>query len=739
MQKEAHASPLPHSGTVARVALDVPLDRLFDYLNPVEADIGDRVLVPFGRKRCVGLVVELADEGETRIPRARLRAIESVLDDCPPLPRDWIEFCRFTADYYQRPLGEVIHAALPPRLKRDARLPADSQLLKLGPGGEAALASLPTRNVLQRRVLTTLHRGPCPDHALLHEQGVSRLQLRRMRDAGWITVADPVLGAADTPDSPAGTAAQFVAAHELNTGQHDALQAIRSQSGFGVFLLFGVTGSGKTEVYLNAVAETLSAGRQALLLVPEIGLTPAVADAVRTRFPGARFVVQHSGLPDAERARGFRAALEGRADILLGTRLAALAPLPRLGLVVVDEEQDGSFKQQDGIRYSARDLAIMRAHRAGVPAVLASATPSLESYRHATEGRYRLLRLAQRAHADARLPALRLIDTREHAPRDGLTAPLESALAHRLDRDEQSLIFLNRRGYAPALACHPCGWVAGCPRCSVRLVVHLGERRLRCHHCGVSEPIPRACPECGNLDLAPLGRGTQRIETVLAARYPGATILRFDSDSAARDPGALLARARNADILVGTQMLAKGHHFERVTLVGVLDADAGLFAADYRAPERLFAQLAQVSGRAGRADLPGEVMIQTRYPHHPLYAALLRHDYDGYATTLLEERRQSGFPPFVHEAALRADAPSMNEAIRFLQQALALAPDPGPVTLYDPSPQTLARLAGRERAQLIAQSPSRPALQRFLSLWRTVLPPTTSRLRWHVDVDPTEF
>jgi primosomal protein N' (replication factor Y) len=530
----------------------------------------------------------------------------------------------------------------------------------------------------------------------------------------------------------------------LTPEQQRALRAIQATlTTFGVSLLFGVTGSGKTEVYLRLIAEVLAQGRQALVLVPEIALTPALEAAFRARFPGAHIAVQTSAMAALERTRGWLDAQSGRADIVLGTRLAVFAPLARPGLVVVDEEQDTSFKQQEGLRYSARDIAIVRARAAGVPVVLCSATPSIESFNYALSGKYAFFQLTRRAIEAAVLPVIHLIDTREYPARDGITAPLAAALAARLARGEQSLIFLNRRGYAPVLACPACGWVKGCRRCSAHLVVHLSERVLRCHHCGLAEGIPRACPQCGNPDMQAFGRGTQRVEATLAERFPHASILRLDSD-AARGRGKLedlLERARGTDILVGTQILAKGHHFERLTLVGVINPDSGLFASDYRASEKTFAQLQQVAGRAGRANLPGEVMIQTRYPHHPLYRSLVNNDFAGFAQSLLAERRQSGFPPFVFEAALRAESRDAHRALRFLKSALEDAPEKrATITIFDPAPMSLARLAGTERAQVLLQSSSRPKLQVFLRDWsETLYRLPTHDVRWHLDVDPVEF
>jgi primosomal protein N' (replication factor Y) len=661
-----------------RVAIDVPLPQLFDYRCDEAAteDIGCRVLVPFGRKKVVGVIVEVVARSDHSADK--LRSAERILRDVLPLSAEWIELARFCSGYYQRSLGEVMLAALPPRL-RNAR---------------------PLRATKQK----------------------------------------------SDDDAARPAAPPFVERHRLTAEQLRAIDSISaSAQAFGVFLLFGVTGSGKTEVYLRLIAGVLARGAQALVLVPEIALTPALQTAFRERFPGATIVVQHSAMAEGARARGWIEAQSGSAQIVLGTRLAVFAPLPRLGLLVVDEEQDPSFKQQESLRYSARDVAIVRARAAGIPIVLCSATPSLESWRHAQAGRYALLRLSRRARADSALPEVRMVDTRTDASRDGISGPLAQAIGERLARSEQTLIFLNRRGYAPVLSCAKCGWISGCKRCSARLVVHLKDRELRCHHCGDAARIPRACPECGNLDLQPVGRGTQRLEASLAERFPRARILRMDRDTV-RHRGSLEAmfariEAGEADILVGTQILAKGHHFENLTLVGVVDADAGLYAADYRAPERMFAQLEQVSGRAGRAGVPGEVILQTRYPNHPLYQALVRHDFEGYAQILLDERRQAEFPPYVFEAALRAEALGIDVALGFLRAAATRAPsERDGVTVYDPSPMMLERLAGRARAQLIVQAHSRVRLQLFLREWRAELASIRApAVRWHLDVDPTEF
>ncbi len=667
---------------IARVALDVPLHRFFDYFVPEGeemsvAEIGLRVRVPFGRQSKIGIVVELPESSD--FPEAQLKTIEAVLRDLPALPADWFRLSEFCAAYYQAPLGEVMLSTLPAGLRRID--PPKARVAKRG--------------------------------------------------------AKP--GKPQTPP-------------ELTSEQQASLAVIaEGGSGFKAHLLHGVTGSGKTEVYLRLVERTLAAGKQVLLLVPEINLTPQLEGRVAARFPEANLVSLHSELTEAARTRNWRAALEGTARVVLGTRLSIFTPLPDLGLIVVDEEHDASFKQQDGMRYSARDVAVFRARERGVPIVLGSATPSLESWANATDtrtpARYTLLTLTERAVTNARLPVVQRIDTRLEKLQDGLSGVLLMAIEKRLARGEQSLVFLNRRGYAPVLTCTACGWISHCTRCAANLVLHLADRRLRCHHCGFEIRVPKTCPTCGNQDILPFGRGTQRIEEVLAARFPQARILRVDRDSAkSRKQWEVLVKqihAGEADILVGTQMLAKGHDFPKLTLVGALGADAALFASDWRAPERLFAQLMQVAGRAGRAELPGEVLIQTQFPDHPLYAALVRHDYPAFANEQLKEREQAGFPPYAYQAMLRAEAPQMADSLAYLATARAWPQVAAhvDVMLYDPVPMRLARRANLERAQLLVESPSRRALQIFLSEWRELLESikAPSRLRWHLEVDPLEF
>jgi len=658
----------------ARVAVGVPLARLFEYALPdgLSVQVGDRVVVPLGARQQIGVVLET--QAESALPAERMKPIAAVRDDAPRLSAEWLELMRFLSSYYQRPLGETIVSALPPRLRSVKPLPRK--------------ALVPPKEALPAR---------------------------------------------------------FVPTHELRAEQRDAMQRIARSSGqFEAFLLHGVTGSGKTEVYLHLIAGVIERGGQALVLVPEISLTPQLEERFRHAFPEATLAVMHSGLEDIARTTAWLQAARGEAAIVLGTRLALLAPLPKLGLVVVDEEHDPSFKQQEGLRYSARDAAVYLARLAGCPVVLGTATPSLETWHNWRSGRYQRLELSERASPGARLPAIRVLDMKSESIDSGFTAALLSAIGKRRELGEQSLVFINRRGYAPVLACEACGWTAACTRCTARMVLHSADRCLRCHHCGAQAAVPAACPTCGNVDLKPLGRGTQRIEEALQARFPSARVVRIDRDSARRR-GELTRtlealRRGEGDILVGTQLLAKGHDFPNLTLVGVLNADTALVSTDYRAAERLFAVLAQVAGRAGRRERPGEVLVQTRYPGHPLFAALARHDFASFAESQLEERRSAGFPPFVFEAALRAEATKLDTAMRFLRNAAASANAPDGVHVYDPVPNILTRRAGLERAQLIVQSRSRPALQAYLSAISARLFEQAPReVRWHLDVDPIEF
>lgn len=678
---------------ILKVALDTPLDRCFDYLWSLEADAprplpGQLVLVPFGRREVMGLIVAVQDE--TDVPLDKLKSALAVRTQLTPLSAEWMALCTFAADYYQRPLGEVAIPGLPKNLRLLKTTSLDKAIKKLA-------------------------------------------KLDAIHDA--------------TP----------FAMPQLNPAQQEAADAIANASGFAPTLLYGVTGSGKTEVYLQAAAQILAHSKdddnpaQILILVPEINLTPQLEANVRARFPGVMVATLHSGLAEGERMTHWLAAHLGQARIILGTRLAILSSLPHLKLIIVDEEHDPSYKQQEGLRYSARDLAVWRAHQLSIPIVLGSATPSLETWHHAQSGRYRKLELRERAVKDAVLPKVGLIDLERKAPREqmieGVSATLVAALKLRMERGEQSLLFLNRRGYAPVIACDSCGWISNCTRCSAFLVLHKLDKRLRCHHCGFEQRIPKSCPTCGNVDLQPLGRGTQRVEESLQQIFPEARIMRIDADSTRRKGSAQEAfdtvHRGEVDILIGTQMVAKGHDFQNLTLVGVLNPDTALFSHDYRASERLFAQLMQVAGRAGRAaqkegGSASEVLIQTRYPQHPLYAAVRSHDYDTFATELLEERQQASFPPYIYQALLRAEAKEIKIALDFLHEAIACVDYPG-ITMNDPIPMTMTRVANVDRAQLLVECTSRPALQAFLKVWIATLREMKTRVRWSLEVDPVDI
>jgi primosomal protein N' (replication factor Y) len=728
--------------TFARVALDVPLPTLFDYALPAQAPpatalIGRRVVVPFGRSRQVGVILDAA--AQPGIDAARIRSLDRVCDD-PALPADVLELLRFASDYYQHPIGQAILAALPQRLRQPrAEDEAGEEQIELTEAGKAIdPAALPSRALTRRKILGLLHDAAQPATALRAlAPGAGRVLLDLIR-AGHARRTRPALTSAE-PGTDVQSRREGVA---LTAEQRAAVDAVASSAGFAPFLLHGVTGSGKTEVYLEVIASLQQRGRQALVLVPEINLTPQLLDRFRARFPRARLVALHSNLSEGERLKGWRAAQSGEAAVVIGTRLAVFTPLPALGAIIVDEEHDASFKQQDGLRYSARDLALLRGKLRAVPVVLGSATPSLESYANAQTRRYALLQLSSRP--GAVLPAIRCIDTRRARLLQGLSAPLLDALRERLRRGEQSLVFLNRRGYSPALVCPACGWACPCTRCTARLVLHLKDNRLRCHYCGHEEPVARICASCGNQDLMPAGHGTQRLEEALAQALPGGRVLRIDRDSTrARHAFAAMQthiREHRVDVLVGTQMLAKGHDFPRLTLVGVVNADAALYSSDFRAAERLFALLTQVAGRAGRASLPGEVLIQTDFPGHPLYDAVCRQDYAAFACAALEERRSALFPPFSYQALLRAEAARREAVDAYLEQAAGSARTLGcAVDVYDAVPAPIARVAGQERGQLLVQSGTRAELQRFLRAWQPHLRAHASRtVRWSLDVDPLE-
>jgi len=728
--------------SVVRVAVPGPLDRLFDYLPPAgcegaAVEPGVRVAVPFGRGRRTGVVVEA--NAPPAVDGSRLKRIAQVLDREPVLPPDLLALGLWAARYYHHPPGETLAAMLPASLRRgespDTDPPprwraTDTGRAAIDDGGLAgapvqqrllALIAADDRGVDQGALKTVAERYHPP--------------LRALADKGLIEPA-PAVSATPRPS---------VEGPPLNTAQLQAAAAITESLGrFAPFLLHGVTGSGKTEVYLAAIRNTLEAGRQALVLVPEIGLTPQLLSRFAARL-GTDIALLHSGLTDLERLAAWRRAARGEARVVLGTRSAVFTPLPEPGLVIVDEEHDPSLKQQDGLRYHGRDLAVVRAQRAGIPVVLGSATPSLETLANVRRGGYTRLALAERA-GGARPPTLELVDVRQRRLAEGLSAPLVEAMEAQLTAGGQVLLFLNRRGWAPTLICDDCGWTAECRRCDARMTVHARRARLRCHHCGAERPVPTCCPDCGSEAIVHLGQGTERVEEALAARFPDVEAVRIDRDSTRRrgslDAKLERVRAGAARILLGTQMLAKGHDFPGVTLVGILDADRGLFGADFRAPEHLAQTVLQVAGRAGRAERPGRVLIQTRNPEHPLLRALVEQGFDAVAEKLLQEREEARFPPAARMALVRAESPHAEAPTACLEAARQhlVACGVTEVEVFGPAPAPLERVAGRYRAQLALQADTRGPLHAALGELRPWLETAkpARRVRWSIDVDPVE-
>ena len=728
------------------VAIDAPLRRLFDYrapasIEPEKLQPGQRVWVPFGRRKAVGVIVELRSRSD--VPEARLKSALALIDDVPVIDAILLDLLRWSAEYYRHPPGEVIAAALPVALRNGTDAVATAERWTLSAAARTGEAEpIGTRATKLRELADYLAaHGPAGAAELGALSNRWRDHVRELEKRGWvIRVREDVV--------TAGGVANVVARElgpELTPEQDAAVSAIVAAHGrYTPFVLHGVTGSGKTEVYLRAIADVVARGEQALVLVPEISLTPQLVARFAARFPGP-LAVLHSGLTDTDRLQAWRAARAGSAPVVIGTRSAVFAPLAHPGLIVIDEEHDASYKQQDGFRYSARDLALARAQRHGIPIVLGSATPSLESLERIRAGRAQRLDLPNRT-AGARPPALHLIDLRAHADTQGFATPTLLTIRRHLDAGGQVLIYLNRRGYAPTLFCPGCGWVAPCPRCDARLTVHQRERSLDCHHCGTHRPIPEICPDCGEA-VKPVGQGTERIEETLADFFPEFALARIDRD-AVRKRGSLEAtieRVHSGEVrlLVGTQMLTKGHHFPLVTLVVVLNADQGLFGTDFRAAERLAQTIVQVSGRAGRAGKPGEVLIQTEYPEHPLLQQLVHGGYDAFAAAALVEREQAHWPPFARVAVLRAEAPGRAAPLAFLEHAKELVAtcQVAGVEVLGPAAAPMERRAGHYRAQLLLHAATHSPLQRLLARWVPLLEeaPGARKVRWALDVDPLEL
>jgi primosomal protein N' (replication factor Y) (superfamily II helicase) len=730
---------------ILRVALDVPVRRLFDYLAPEPGSgavcVGARLKVPFGRRRLIGIVVETAPESD--VPQERLKSAVEPVDTVPVLDEETLALVRWAADYYHHPLGGALASTLPRALRLGAPAVRRERRWRATPEGvEAFRRGEPRRALQQRRLLARLAEPSGASATALDtpvRTPLEREAARALERRGWAACRLETL--APPPATPVGTRS---AGLPLTPDQALAVESICGSLGrFAAWVLHGITGSGKTEVYLRAIEEVMRRGQRALVLVPEIGLTPQLVGRFRDRFD-APLAVMHSALTDQERLAAWREAFGGQARIVIGTRSAVFAPVPELGLIIVDEEHDASFKQHEGgFRYSARDVAVMRAQRAGVPIVLGSATPALETLHNVVTHRYERLSLPSRA-IQSVPPRVSLVDLRAHPAHSGLSTPALQGIERHLAEDGQVLVFLNRRGYAPTLLCTACGWIAPCKDCDARLTVHRAARRLRCHHCGAETPLPERCPQCGFL-VKSVGQGTERIEETLAETFGASALVRLDRDVVRHrgDMESVMARIASgtARILVGTQMVTKGHDFPNMTLVVVLNADQGLFSTDFRAPERLAQTIVQVAGRAGRGAKPGEVLIQTEFPEHPLLRNLLAEGYEGFARTALAERAQAAWPPFSRLAAVRDSAATPQAALEFLTDARRAAGKAPRVKLLGPVPAAMARRAGRYHAQLLVESPDRGALHSFLDAWLPELEqlPSARRVRWALDVDPIEL
>ncbi len=729
---------------ILKVALDVPLDRVFDYatIEP-NTQIGQYVIVPFGPRKMIGVVVGISNT--TLIESKKLKSIircdpEVIFDE------QSFKLFQFCSQYYHYPLGQTIMSAVPSRLKKlNTKGMVKKYLYRLTPKVFAlGIDALPPRQMLLKRIVMALIDATQLDEASLRSiSSTWKKSIETLDEMGWIEKEEAKL------DDKVFLQAPIPA---LNLDQKKALDAILARNKeFIPWLLYGITGSGKTEVYIRLIEEVLKKDyAQVLVLVPEINLTPQLESRFRSRFEKYKLITLHSHLTDNERLLNWRLAKEGKAQIVIGTRLSIFTPMPQLSLIIIDEEHDASFKQQEGLRYHARDVAVFRAKSKNIPIVLGTATPSLETWFNTTKikapKKFGFIKLTSRAVKDSTLPEIKCIDISKSTFTKGFSPYLIEAIRDRLNKKQQSLIFINRRGFAPVLLCSACQWTGKCTRCSSRLVVHLNQKRLRCHHCGYDEKIPQQCPTCGNADLYPTGQGTQRVEETLKEFFPEARILRVDRDSTrtkeALNDLFLRMKDREIDILIGTQMLSKGHDFPYLSLVGVLDTDQALYSSDFRASERLFSQLMQVSGRAGRANIKGEVYIQTAFPHHPLFEALKTHNYEHFANELLKERELAELSPFTFLVLLKAEAHQLTSVMQFLNDAMQKAQDLSHhVTVYNPVRPIMERLKGMERAQLVIQASSRIALQKLLDDWVPYLRENKlgQKVKWIVDVDPFDF
>ncbi|MBE3658051.1 primosomal protein N' [Vibrio navarrensis] len=729
--------------SIARVALPVPLDKQFDYLVPnhLFPIIGGRVSVPFGRQTLVGIVTALVQESD--FPREQLKSVKAALDSQPLWPASVYSLLQWCSQYYQHPLGETLHNALPAALRKGKAADfATLQEWQLTEQGKSQLMQDFGRAVKQARVMKMLADGPVSHQRFLDEE-ISSTVLKALEEKGWIESQDK------TPQAQAwGEAIENENDKpKLNQEQAIAIATVQCQTSFASFLLEGVTGSGKTEVYLNLIKPILAQGRQALVLVPEIGLTPQTINRFRRRF-NVPVAVIHSGLNDTERLNAWLSARDKVAGIVIGTRSALFTPFADLGMIIVDEEHDTSYKQQDSLRYHARDVAVMRAAKEDIPIILGSATPALESLHNALSGKYHHLTLTQRA--GVAVPTRnQVLDVKGLYLESGLSAPLIVEMRRHLQAGNQVMLFLNRRGFSPALMCHQCGWIAECKRCDAYYTYHQYSNEIRCHHCGSQQPVIHQCQGCGSTQLVTVGVGTEQLENQLENLFPEYKAIRIDRDSTRRKGSledALQAIRRGEyQILIGTQMLAKGHHFPDVTLVALLDVDGSLYSSDFRASERLAQLFIQVAGRAGRASKPGEVLLQTHHPEHPLLQALLTKDYRSFALSALEERRIAQLPPYSFLTLFRAEANHSELCEVFLRQVrLTLESHP----LFDdtclvlgPTPSPLAKRAGKYRWQLLLQTQSRVLMQKLLISAKPAIEmlPNAKKVRWIVDIEPQDL
>lgn len=737
-----------HETRLLEITLPVPLRRNFEYLPPVDLpaealgslQAGTLIRVPFGRQELIGVLLKTKFVSDYKLEK--LRPAIAVLDQLPALDTELLDLCLWAADYYQFPLGETLQAALPVLLRQGepARLRGE-RAFTLTVEGKGLPEGALRRSPKQAEALAALQRQPYLLRSDLERLDIPRTAIKNLIEKHLVTEVEipfAVMPAVHTilREQPL----------TLNDEQQAALDQI-DLTGFKTWLLDGATGSGKTEIYLQAIAHCLDQGKQALVLVPEIGLTPQTIQRFQRRF-AVGIAALHSGLNDRERLDAWLQAREGIARIVIGTRSALFTPFQSLGIIIIDEEHDGSFKQQEGFRYSARDLATVRAHRLNIPLILGSATPSLETLHNATQGRYQHLQLKARA-GSARPPDIQLLDIRGEILHEGFAQASLDAIDETLQRGNQVLVFLNRRGYAPTLECHDCGWLANCSFCDARMTVHQTPRHLHCHHCDHQRALPRRCPQCNSSHLQPIGQGTERSETVLQQRFPAHNVIRVDRDST-RNKNALhklLEKVHTGEpcILVGTQMLAKGHHFEDVTLVVIIDADAGLFSTDFRGPERMGQLLLQVAGRAGRAEKPGRVILQSHHTDHPLVQTLVTRGYHALAELILHERQLTGLPPYRHLALLRAECKFPQKAMDFLsftrQQAEALLPASPALGYLGPLPAFMEKRGDRFRYQLHINSCNRKSLQSLLTELALKLEasPLAQAVRWSIDVDPQEM